>query len=168
MVPAQVWKEDKVNLLEKLWQAGFSCSTVADKMRECGYDVTRNAVIGKVHRLGLQRFPGQPIVKKKRATPNGNGHKTVFLPKPDGIRVVKAHNGHKGADVKEPRGSKHLLLTQTKEGDCRAIIGYRNGQLGEAICCGETTPWVQNRLKLVRSPWCEYHRNLYVQKENRR
>ena len=166
MVPAQAWKEDKINLLERLWHAGYTCSAVAEEMQKSGYNVTRNAVIGKVHRMGFTRIPGKKVIKKQRAKPKQNGHKPVFLPRPDGIRVID--QWHKGATMKEPEAKKRLLLTQTKEGDCRAIIGYRNGQLGEAICCGEVTPWVQNRLKLVRSPWCEYHRNIYVQKETRR
>ena len=43
------WTDDRVEILKKLWAEGLSASQVA---RELG-DVTRNAVIGKVHRLGL-------------------------------------------------------------------------------------------------------------------
>ena len=43
------WTEDRVEKLAKLWASGLSASQVA---KELG-GVTRNAVIGKVHRLGL-------------------------------------------------------------------------------------------------------------------
>ena len=43
------WTDDRVEILKKLWAEGLSASQIA---RELG-DVTRNAVIGKVHRLGL-------------------------------------------------------------------------------------------------------------------
>jgi GcrA cell cycle regulator len=43
------WTEERVELLKKLWTEGLSASQIA---RTLG-DVTRNAVIGKVHRLGL-------------------------------------------------------------------------------------------------------------------
>ena len=43
------WTEERVELLKKLWSDGFSASQIA---AEIG-GVTRNAVIGKVHRLGL-------------------------------------------------------------------------------------------------------------------
>ena len=43
------WTDDRVEILTKLWGEGLSASQIA---RELG-DVTRNAVIGKVHRLGL-------------------------------------------------------------------------------------------------------------------
>ena len=44
------WTEDRVETLKKLWADGLSASQIAGKL---GMGVTRNAVIGKVHRLGL-------------------------------------------------------------------------------------------------------------------
>ncbi|HTJ57305.1 MAG TPA: GcrA family cell cycle regulator [Devosiaceae bacterium] len=44
------WTEERVELLKKLWLEGFSASQIAG---ELGDGVTRNAVIGKVHRLKL-------------------------------------------------------------------------------------------------------------------
>lgn len=44
------WTEDRVELLGKLWSDGLSASQIAGIL---GQGVTRNAVIGKVHRLGL-------------------------------------------------------------------------------------------------------------------
>jgi GcrA cell cycle regulator len=43
------WTDERVELLKKLWSDGLSASQIA---AEIG-NVTRNAVIGKVHRLGL-------------------------------------------------------------------------------------------------------------------
>lgn len=43
------WTDERVELLRKLWTEGLSASQIA---RQIG-GVTRNAVIGKVHRLGL-------------------------------------------------------------------------------------------------------------------
>ncbi len=43
------WTDERVELLKKLWGEGQSASQIA---KELG-GVTRNAVIGKVHRLGL-------------------------------------------------------------------------------------------------------------------
>jgi GcrA cell cycle regulator len=43
------WTDDRVEILKKLWIEGQSASQIA---KELG-GVTRNAVIGKVHRLGL-------------------------------------------------------------------------------------------------------------------
>jgi GcrA cell cycle regulator len=42
------WTEDRVEMLKQLWTDGLSASQIARKMG----GVTRNAVIGKVHRLG--------------------------------------------------------------------------------------------------------------------
>jgi len=43
------WSEDRVTTLSKLWLEGLSASQIAKRLG----GVTRNAVIGKVHRLGL-------------------------------------------------------------------------------------------------------------------
>lgn len=43
------WTDDRVEVLKKMWGEGKSASQIA---KELG-GVTRNAVIGKVHRLGL-------------------------------------------------------------------------------------------------------------------
>ncbi|WP_150524369.1 GcrA family cell cycle regulator [Roseibium sediminis] len=43
------WTTERVELLKKLWSEGHSASQIAGELG----GVTRNAVIGKVHRLGL-------------------------------------------------------------------------------------------------------------------
>jgi GcrA cell cycle regulator len=43
------WTDDRVELLKKLWADGLSASQIAGELG----GITRNAVIGKVHRLGL-------------------------------------------------------------------------------------------------------------------
>jgi len=43
------WTDERVDLLKKLWSEGLSASQIAGRLG----GVTRNAVIGKVHRLGL-------------------------------------------------------------------------------------------------------------------
>jgi GcrA cell cycle regulator len=59
------WTEDRVTLLKKLWTDGLSASQIAKQLG----GVTRNAVIGKVHRLGLagRAAPSRPI--KRITTP---------------------------------------------------------------------------------------------------
>ncbi|MGK7651807.1 GcrA family cell cycle regulator [Roseovarius sp. B08] len=48
------WSDERVELLKKMWSEGQSASQIA---KELG-GVTRNAVIGKVHRLGLSNRSG--------------------------------------------------------------------------------------------------------------
>jgi GcrA cell cycle regulator len=43
------WNDERVDALKKLWSDGLSASQIAGRLG----GVTRNAVIGKVHRLGL-------------------------------------------------------------------------------------------------------------------
>ena len=50
-MPAGIgWTDERVALLKKLWGEGLSCSQIAKRIDA---SVTRCAVIGKIHRLGL-------------------------------------------------------------------------------------------------------------------
>ena len=62
------WTDERVDLLKKLWLEGLSASQIAKQLG----GVTRNAVIGKVHRLGLSgraapSQPARPAFKPQRA-----------------------------------------------------------------------------------------------------
>ena len=72
------WTDERVDLLKKMWGEGQSASQIA---KELG-GVTRNAVIGKVHRLGLSNRatsttaksdakdkPAKPAEPKAKAAP---------------------------------------------------------------------------------------------------
>jgi len=65
------WTDERVELLKKMWGEGQSASQIA---KELG-GVTRNAVIGKVHRLGLSNragsgaTPAKADAKAKPASP---------------------------------------------------------------------------------------------------
>jgi GcrA cell cycle regulator len=55
------WTDDRVEVLKKMWGEGQSASQIA---KELG-GVTRNAVIGKVHRLGLSNRAGSGAAPTK-------------------------------------------------------------------------------------------------------
>ncbi|MDA7428187.1 GcrA cell cycle regulator [Primorskyibacter aestuariivivens] len=57
------WTDERVELLKKMWGEGQSASQIA---KELG-GVTRNAVIGKVHRLGLSNRAGSGAAKPEPA-----------------------------------------------------------------------------------------------------
>lgn len=57
-----IWSDERVEQLKKLWQAGLSSSQIA---AELGAGITRNAVIGKVHRLGLSGRRKEPTGSKE-------------------------------------------------------------------------------------------------------
>ena len=48
------WTEERIETLRKSWEAGMTASQIAETL---GEGVSRNAVIGKAHRLGLQARP---------------------------------------------------------------------------------------------------------------
>ena len=61
------WTDDRVEVLKKLWLDGLSASQIAKQLG----GVTRNAVIGKVHRLGLsgRAAPSQPARQLRPVRP---------------------------------------------------------------------------------------------------
>ncbi len=64
------WTDEKIEKLKKLWGKGLTASQIA---AEIGGGITRNAVIGKAHRLKLQARPspvkGTPQKKEKAPEP---------------------------------------------------------------------------------------------------
>ncbi len=53
------WTDERIALLKKMWKEGKSAADIAKTL---GKGVTRNAVIGKAHRMGLSNRPS-PIKK---------------------------------------------------------------------------------------------------------
>ena len=62
------WTEERIERLKKMWSNGATASQIADELG----GVSRNAVIGKAHRLGLDARPS-PVrpgeEKEKKAAP---------------------------------------------------------------------------------------------------
>jgi GcrA cell cycle regulator len=88
------WTDERVELLKKMWGEGQSASQIA---KELG-GVTRNAVIGKVHRLGLSNRAGaagpaakpeaKPAPKAEAPKPKAAAPKPAPAPKPEEPEVV--------------------------------------------------------------------------------
>ncbi|WP_296427966.1 GcrA family cell cycle regulator [Yoonia sp.] len=79
------WTDERVETLKKMWGEGQSASQIA---KELG-GVTRNAVIGKVHRLGLSNRAGTGAAATAAAKPAVKEKPTVAL-KPTPKPVAKA------------------------------------------------------------------------------
>ena len=58
------WDEERMEVLTRLWLAGATARMIAGKL---GGGVTRNAVIGKAHRLGLTGKHGSNRLKRAQA-----------------------------------------------------------------------------------------------------
>ena len=61
-----MWTDERVELLKKLWADGLSASRIAAELG----GITRNAVIGKVHRLGLSgraKTPSSSVSRPRKA-----------------------------------------------------------------------------------------------------
>ena len=89
------WTEERVEILKKLWLDGLSASQIAKQLG----GVTRNAVIGKVHRLGLSgraapSHPSRPAFK----APRPPRPMTMSAPRP---RAVEPR-AHHAPTVRQP------------------------------------------------------------------
>ncbi|PWG03250.1 GcrA family cell cycle regulator [Sphingosinicella humi] len=58
------WTDERIDRLKELWSKGMTASQIADELG----GVSRNAVIGKAHRLGLQSRPS-PVKANEAAQP---------------------------------------------------------------------------------------------------
>ncbi|GIL02295.1 MAG: hypothetical protein BroJett030_21940 [Alphaproteobacteria bacterium] len=160
------WTDERVNLLKKLWSDGFSASQIAAELGS----VTRNAVIGKVHRLGLSgRTKTQASAaasRPKRPVRNGayvartghNGQRATLV-----RSQLRLAEGHEGRPAEEEELAAplplELKLTQLTERTCKWPIG--DPATDAFHFCGH-----QPR---DGSPYCPYHfRIAYQQVADRR
>src|SRR5882672_10904658 len=68
--PVSFWTAERIEQLRKLWDAGLSARQIAAEIGNC----TRNAVIGKVHRLALTgRAKVKPTKQSRAARPSRIG-----------------------------------------------------------------------------------------------
>jgi GcrA cell cycle regulator len=76
------WTEERIERLKAMWTKGATASQIADELG----GVSRNAVIGKAHRLGLESRPspvkpGEEKEKKAKTAPTPKVAKPAAAPK---------------------------------------------------------------------------------------
>ena len=105
------WTEDRVGALKKLWLEGQSASQIA---KQLGGGVTRNAVIGKVHRLGLsgRAAPSQPARR----------HLPPFAPRP-AAQPTQTPSAPRRIEAVQPRAAAVPSVPATDAGPA----GHRHG-----------------------------------------
>jgi GcrA cell cycle regulator len=148
------WTDERVELLKKLWQDGLSASQIAGELG----GVTRNAVIGKVHRLGLSGR-GQPtssIKRQRRTHPSGiRRSRTVSI----GNLALKSNLDYlPDADLQPRRNvvvpiARKLSIFQLTEHTCKWPIGDPGQE--DFHFCGHDS--------LETGPYCEYHAGVAYQ-----
>ena len=72
------WDEVRTELLKRLWVAGETARTIAERL---GGGVTRNAVIGKAHRLGLTGQHGKGTAPARGSVPQARSQKPQRKPR---------------------------------------------------------------------------------------
>ena len=92
------WTHERIEQLKKLWEAGYTASNIATELG----GITRNAVIGKAHRLGLSgrmksksKVSSVSIVRKRKMPVNKNS-KIIEL-----TTSVEPMNPTSFADIKD-------------------------------------------------------------------
>ena len=150
------WTEERVELLKKLWQDGLSASQIAAELG----GVTRNAVIGKVHRLGLSGR-GQPTstVKRQRRATQSQPPRRPRQPVAVGNLALQIHVDPISAPELRPRRdvvvpiAKRLSIEMLTERTCKWPIGDP-GQEGFHFCGHDS---------LEGLPYCQYHSGIAYQ-----
>jgi len=129
------WTDERVELLKKLWADGLSASQIAGELG----GITRNAVIGKVHRLGLSgraKSPSSsaPRVRKPRShmlrgsRPSMRGNTALAL-----AYEMETELDPEPVELVIPEEQRRSLL-QLNEDTCRWPVG--DPSTSEFYFCG--------------------------------
>jgi GcrA cell cycle regulator len=146
------WTDERVDLLKKLWSEGLSASQIAGRLGS----VTRNAVIGKVHRLGLsgrattsRMKTHRPRARMANAKRANNKPRFAVAGNP-AVRGLFSGEGEAYVPPAEemiiPLAERKTIQTLT-ECSCRWPIG--DPQMADFHFCGK------NKVPLL--PYCEHH-----------
>ncbi|HXW23898.1 MAG TPA: GcrA family cell cycle regulator [Xanthobacteraceae bacterium] len=159
------WTDDRVEMLKKLWADGLSASQIAAELG----GITRNAVIGKVHRLGLSgRAKAASSSVPRPRKPRAPSH--VFRSIRNSLRGNTALAAHAVAAYEAeiepdpeplenviPIGQRCSILELTDD-KCHWPIGDP-GQADFFFCGGKT---------IIGLPYCHYHARIAYQPANDR
>jgi GcrA cell cycle regulator len=145
------WTDERVELLKKLWSEGLSASQIAGRLG----GVTRNAVIGKVHRLGLSGRATTSRMNTHRPRPRAAAAKRLGKPRFTSIETSPLRALYPPEaepyvpSVEElviPLDERRTIQTLTAS-NCRWPIG--DPQLPDFHFCNGT--------KVPGLPYCEFH-----------
>jgi GcrA cell cycle regulator len=164
-----MWTDDRVELLKKLWKDGLSGTQIAVELG----GVSRNAVIGKVHRLGLSgRKSGGRIGFGIRAgiTPRIRRPRSevmVKVPKepPPQYQRPMEEIDEEAAALFEDKPAVVFFCDANLQ-DCKWIPGDP-GLGAKALCCGDAVianPYFPGD----PFPYCGFHANLCYRPQSRR
>jgi GcrA cell cycle regulator len=163
------WTDERVELLKKLWTDGLSASQIAAELG----GITRNAVIGKVHRLGLSgraKSPASAAPRQRKARPHAHTHGhththmlRVSRPAVRGNTALAQAFEYEVAEQPEmvdnviPIGQRRTIL-ELSEGTCRWPIGDPGS--ADFFFCGGPS--------MTSLPYCAYHSRVAYQPANTR
>lgn len=129
------WTDERIGILTKMWEGGSTASEIATELG----GVSRNAVIGKAHRLGLKARPS-PVKaneKKKAAKKKEDAAKPAApkaKPKPAPARkTAEAPTSPKPAEPQEPQAADNTSSSNAsqpmpdKRSDLPKIVSYGPG-----------------------------------------
>jgi len=145
------WNDERVELLKKLWADGLSASQIAGRLG----GVTRNAVIGKVHRLGLSGRATTSRMKSHRPRARSQTARRLMKPRFANVGNPALRQLYLGdaepytppaEELVIPLNERRSIQTLT-EACCRWPIG--DPQLADFHFCG--------RKKVTGLPYCEFH-----------
>jgi GcrA cell cycle regulator len=154
------WTDDRVALLRRLWEDGQSASKIAAQLG----GVTRNAVIGKVHRLGLSgraKSASSSVPRQRKARAPGHMMR-ASRPATQGNTALATHTAYaydldseletEPVENIVPMGQRRTILELTEE-TCRWPIGDP-GQAEFFFCGGRP---------ITSGPYCSYHSRMAYQ-----
>ncbi|WEK06811.1 MAG: GcrA family cell cycle regulator [Candidatus Devosia phytovorans] len=133
------WTDERVETLKKLWMEGLSASQIAG---ELGEGVTRNAVIGKVHRLKLSAR-AKPTNSAPRARP-------AARPAPRRVASPSAGISTMSSAAAKPRPTMQASRPQSIGATALAMDPQMDAQLYVAPMAAELFIPEDKRLNLLQ------------------
>ena len=141
------WTQEKVNKLKELWGKGSTASQIAEIIG----GVSRNAVIGKAHRLNLsQKIKTRSSIQQAKTLTKQNLSETKFKGRRSKFKSLILDKNFEPA--------KNLTLEELTEDTCKYMEGNPNER--EARFCG--------RKNVEKFSYCPLHLMIVFQPKGKK
>ena len=147
VVSLMSWTQEKVNKLKELWGKGSTASQIAEIIG----GVSRNAVIGKAHRLNLsQKIKTRSSIQQAKTLTKQNLSETKFKGRRSKFKSLILDKNFEPA--------KNLTLEELTEDTCKYMEGNPNEK--EARFCG--------RKNVEKFSYCPLHLMIVFQPKGKK
>ncbi len=144
------WSDERKALVQRLWAEGLSARQIGKQLA-----LTRNAIIGAVHRMALPKRAPSTLRDPAQRRYNGNKPPKFRFGAPTAPKNRASSRLKSAVEPSPPLAADPVLFMERISTQCSWILDDKE-PISSRQCCGGPAH--------RRTSWCEYHLNRVAQR----